>query len=330
MRIARVVGMIGRVMMTAGVVLLLFVVYQLWGTGLQAAQDQERIEDEFAALQESVGAPSANPPDTSPPDSSMPDGTTPPTSAPTAQPVSLPVLEPGDPIGRIRIDKIGVDWMVIEGVPLSLLNKAPGHFPGTPLPGQAGNSAIAGHRTTYGAPFNRIDELVAGDLMEVTTLQGTFFYEVIDQPAGEGGQPSAHTIVRPWETELIEPIGDADLLTLVACHPEYSARQRIIVQGRLTSAPAPPTPGVSVAVPDAENAMLDADLSGGDTSARPAAIGFGLAAAGIWLAAWLVARRGSGWRSPWTWLTYGVALVPFGLLLFLCFENVNRLLPAAY
>ncbi len=324
MSIARVVGLLGRLMMVAGAMVLLFVVYQLWGTGLQAAQDQARIEDDFAALQESVGqTPTTD--STAPPTT---DGT-PPTTAPAAQLTSVPVLAPGDPIGRIKIDKIGVNWMVIEGVPLSLLNKAPGHFPGTPLPGQAGNSAIAGHRTTYGAPFNRIDELVAGDLIEVTTLQGTFYYEVIDQPAAEGQAPIAHTIVRPWETELIEPIGDADLITLVACHPEYSAAKRIVVQGRLTSAPAPTTPGVSVAVPDAENAMLDQDLAGGDPSARPSAIGFGLAAAGIWLAAWLVARRWS-WRSPWPWLTYAVALVPFGLLLFSCFENVNRLLPAAY
>ena len=76
------------------------------------------------------------------------------------------------------IPKIGVDKIVVEGVGRNDLRKGPGHYPDTPMPGQPGNAAIAGHRTTYGAPFNRIDELEPGDEILVTTLQGPFTYEV--------------------------------------------------------------------------------------------------------------------------------------------------------
>ena len=320
MRIARVVGMIGRVMMTAGAVLLLFVVYQLWGTGLQAAQEQERIEDEFAALQESVGAPSATtttPPDTSTADTSVPDGTTPPTSAPVAQPVSLPVLDPGDPIGRIRIDKIGVDWMVIEGVPLSLLNKAPGHFPGTPLPGQAGNSAIAGHRTTYGAPFNRVDELKSGDEITITYVTGaefTYSYRTTE-------------IVTPDRTDVLQAKdfdgdGETDnMLTLTACHPKYSARERIIIRARLEEAPIPipqgqrPTRQEEVSLDDAEQTE--------PVSKAPAVL-WGLAAAAIWLAAYFVGRA---WRK---WPAYLIGFPFFAVTLYVFFENFYKLLPAGF
>ena len=124
-------------------------------------------------------------------------------------------------MAHLNIPDIGVDKIVIEGVALGDLKRGPGHYPETPLPGQPGNAAIAGHRTTYGAPFNRINELDRGDEILVTTVQGAFRYEVSDQ-----------LIVSPSEVGVLDDFGD-NRLTLTACHPKYSARQRIIVVAAL-------------------------------------------------------------------------------------------------
>ncbi|MDP1454848.1 class E sortase, partial [Peribacillus frigoritolerans] len=102
----------------------------------------------------------------------------------------------------------------------------------------AGNSAIAGHRTTYGAPFNRIDELVPGDEIAITTPQGEFTYVVIPAP-GETDQ--AWWIVDPSQVEVLADAGD-NRLTLTACHPKYSAKQRIIVAATLKTEPAQAVP----------------------------------------------------------------------------------------
>src|SRR5690606_31749873 len=168
MSLARVLGAIGRVCIAAGVLILLFVAYQLWGTGLREAQAQRALEDEFEERLEAVldraGAGGQG--------SST-------TTAAAAPPP--PALAQGDAVARIRIPDIGVDKIVVEGVGLDDLKRGPGHFPSSPLPGQPGNAAIAGHRTTSGAPLHPLDELEAGDEIEVTTLQGTFRYEVREQ-----------------------------------------------------------------------------------------------------------------------------------------------------
>ena len=84
-------------------------------------------------------------------------------------PPFVAVIHPGDPVARLEIAKIGVDKIVVAGTDVGEPRKGPGHYPNTPLPGQLGNAAIAGHRTTFGAPFYRINELVAGDEIKVTT-----------------------------------------------------------------------------------------------------------------------------------------------------------------
>lgn len=329
MTLARALGAIGRTMIATGVLLLLFVVYQLWGTGLHTRLAQQELEQEFQALLDQAADTASTSPSTDP------DATSPPTSyevAPAAADVPPPAK--GDPIGRIVIPRIGVDFVVIEGVDLWLLDDAPGHFPGTPLPGQPGNAALAGHRTTFMAPFNRIDELQPGDTVDVTTVQGTFQYEVLPQPATDpNGAPSGHYIVRPDQTEILDDKGD-DRLTLMACHPKYSAAQRIVVEAKLTSPVAPATPR---AEPDADEPTdaLPGEATEGllldnDDSARAPALAFSLAAAAVWLVAWLVARRWDAWRSWRWWLTYVVLSVPFFVLLYGAFENINNLLPAAY
>jgi sortase A len=132
-------------------------------------------------------------------------------------------LQPGDPFGRLVIPSIGVSQVFVQGTDLDLLRSGPGHFPKTPLPGQRGTVAIAGHRTTYGAPFRRIDELEAGDRIELRMPYGRFAYRV-----------ERTRIVAPTSMSVIERVGH-DRLVLSACHPLYSAAERLVVFARLVA-----------------------------------------------------------------------------------------------
>jgi sortase A len=126
----------------------------------------------------------------------------------------------GDSIARIQIPSIGVDEYVVEGTDLESLRKGPGHYPDTPLPGEQGTTAIAGHRTTYGAPFRHIDELDRGDRIIVDMPDGRFIYRVEESK-----------IVDDQDLSVLNPVGYRRLM-LSACHPLYSAAQRIIVYAR--------------------------------------------------------------------------------------------------
>ena len=126
----------------------------------------------------------------------------------------------GDAIARIEIPAIGVDEYVVEGTDLDSLRKGPGHYPETPLPGERGTAAIAGHRTTYGAPFRHIDELDPGDRIIIDMPDGRFVYRVEESK-----------IVDDQDLSVLEPVGYRRLM-LSACHPLYSAAQRIIVYAR--------------------------------------------------------------------------------------------------
>ena len=174
------------------------------------------------------------------------------------------------------------------------------------MPGQPGNAAIAGHRTTYGAPFNRLDELVAGDAILVTTSQGEFRYEV-----------ETSFVVRPDQSEVLDPTPD-NRLTLTTCNPRYSAAQRLIVVAKLVTEPAPPA--ASTDAPES-GGSLDAGLSG-DPSARWPAFAWGLAAATAAACTQIGARY---WRRLPSYLL-GVPV--FVAVLFVFFENFARLLPA--
>jgi sortase A len=133
-------------------------------------------------------------------------------------------LEPGDPAGRIAIPAIDLSKVFVEGTAAGDLRKGPGHYPQTPLPGERGTVAIAGHRTTYGAPFRRIDQVDPGDRIELRMPYGRFVYRV-----------ERTKIVPPTDLSVIDRVG-YDRLVLSACHPLYSAAQRIIVFARLASA----------------------------------------------------------------------------------------------
>jgi sortase A len=130
----------------------------------------------------------------------------------------------GDPVGRVRIPDIGVNKVVVEGTDGGSLRKGPGHYPETPLPGIRGTVAIAGHRTTYGAPFRDLDKLDGRDEIVVEMPYGRFVYRV------EKSQ-----IVDPSATWVTRRVGH-DRLVLTACHPKYSAAQRIVIFARYVRA----------------------------------------------------------------------------------------------
>lgn len=296
MRLTKVLGAFGRACVTFGVLTLLFVAYQLWGTGIREAQAQDRLADDFAQVLDGAEATS-----------DVPTSTTN-EGDPTTVP-AIPAAVEGNPTARIRIPKIGVDKIVVEGVSLTDLKQGPGHFPGTPLPGQEGNAAIAGHRTTYGAPFNRIDELEPGDEIIVQTTQGSFTYLMQEQ-----------RIVSPGQVEVLEDKGD-NRLTLTACHPKFSARERIVVVAQLAPDEVPRPPAAPSGTEVRPVAIQDIDGDG--APALPAILLAALAGL-VWLLAWLAGRR---WRR---WPAYVVAFPVFMVALFLFFEEFSRLLPSSY
>lgn len=321
MRLAKVLSGIGRALIWAGVIVLLFVAYQLWGTGLAEARAQDGLEDDFAALLSSTTTTSST---TSTSTTSTTGSTT-----TTTTPAPPPPPANGEAVARILIPKIGVDKIVVEGISRDDLKKGPGHYPGTPLPGQPGNAAIAGHRTTYGAPFNRVDELAPGDEILVTTLQGEFRYEVTGQQ-----------IVSPSDVHVVEYQGD-DRLTLTACHPKYSARQRIIIFAKLLDEPAPGHPpneaGNPMELPDEADDEVDDeepgagvpepeldDLDGGETRTAEPAIRWGAVTAAVWIAFYVLSRR---WRR---WPAYLLGAPVFGVCLFVFFGAFSELLPSNF
>jgi sortase A len=138
-------------------------------------------------------------------------------------------------MARIEIPSIGLDAKVVAGVEPEDLKKGPGHYPGTPMPGQFGNSAIAGHRTTYGQPFYRLDEVQVGDEIVLTTVQGRFVYRAT---GSEVVDPGASQVVATTDPS-------AATLTLTTCTPRYTASQRLVVHADLAlDASDPPQPAV--------------------------------------------------------------------------------------
>jgi sortase A len=132
-------------------------------------------------------------------------------------------------VGEIVIPKIGLVHPIYEGVDLKVVDHGPGHWPGSAMPGELGNAVFAGHRVTHSHPFRRIHELVPGDEIIFRTELGEFTYQMTRQE-----------IVFPDDTWIVDPTDDATV-TLFACHPPGSARQRIVVRGSFRkSSPLPP------------------------------------------------------------------------------------------
>lgn len=323
----RVVGWFGRILLTAGILTLAFVAYQLWGTGLNEAQAQGDLASQFDALLASEKpSPSTTVTGNPAPSTTLVPGPTTTIPPKLAKSVAL-ATEVGQPIGRIIIPKIHVDKVFVQGVPLEQLNRAPGHYPQTPFPGQAGNAAIAGHRTTYGAPFANVNMLKPGDLIHVETLQGRFTYAV-----------QWTKITKPDAMWVLDTAKDhPNTLTLTACHPRYDLSERYIVRAVLQGEPAPRLPGQDEVMKNFakhSNSLADGVAAAPHPEAwRPMAI-TGAICAAIWLAAWWASRR---WRhaelrTPPRWVrtvvpyVFGVPL--FAGALFIFFENLAKVLPA--
>lgn len=209
----RVVSVVGELLLTAGVLVLAFLAWQLWWTDVVAEREQAaavtRIERDLA----------------------LHPGT-PPTGA--AGSAAEPAL-PGGALALLRIPRFGADWVrpVYEGTTADVLDAGVGHYVTSAAPGEVGNLALAGHRVTYGRPFNRIAELRAGDRVEVRTRAGTYVYLV-----------RSHEVVSPDESSVIAPVPGRPgarptqrWLTLTSCHPEYSAAERYVVHALLLSGP---------------------------------------------------------------------------------------------
>ena len=137
----------------------------------------------------------------------------------------------GEGLTRLKIEKIGVDVLVVEGTTPAALRAGAGHYPKTPLPGEVGNVSIAGHRTTYGRPLNRMDELVPGDEVQLETPLAVYTYRAVPGFGGHGNP----WVVDPTEVGVVAPIADERMLTLTTCHPKGSARQRLIMRFELVA-----------------------------------------------------------------------------------------------
>jgi sortase A len=127
---------------------------------------------------------------------------------------------PGDAIGRLELPSLDRSYYLVQGTDPATLRKGPGHYPDTPLPGERGTVGIAGHRTTHGAPFRKIDRLEPGDRVVASMPYGRFVYRV-----------EKSKLVDPSEVSVKRRVG-YNRLILSACHPLYSAAQRIVVFAR--------------------------------------------------------------------------------------------------
>ena len=343
-RISNIVGLIGKTLIVAGLLLLGLVAYQLWGTGIETHRAQSKLRDQFEEL---ISAPPTT--ISSSPTSQSSD------SVPTSPPQ---VSSPKHPIALIEIPTVNLSHIVVEGVFPADLRDGPGHMPNTPLPGSIGNSAIAGHRTTYGAPFSRLDELELGDLIQITTKAGYFEYEV-----------TRSRVVAPTQVDVVRNTPGVATLTLITCHPRFSSTKRLIVSARLSKStlrqtdgntgvpttsptqvkPADTTTAISEAaaggVVTNDNSITESAVIGpsdvalndlgkwfSDRSAITPAILLGLLLAVMSIGvnftqrqlrkrdiAWWKARMG----------TYAIIALPFLFTLFYWYRFINLLMPAA-
>lgn len=222
-----------------GAIILLFVAWQLWGTAITQHQSQAGLQSQFDQKVHHVAKP--------------PPGF-------TLLPVAERIPDPpdGTVMAQIQIPTIGVSQYVVSGTNETDLAKGPGHYLGTAMPGQAGNVAIAGHRTTHGAPFNRLAQLKIGDPVYLTTASGQRLTYIVS---------AVPVAVSPRDVTVLNNFGD-NRLTLTTCNPEYSAIQRLIV----VAAYLPPGASHPTAIAKGQGtpyALAPAAVNGWNTSLLP-------------------------------------------------------------
>ncbi len=304
----RTLDIAGRVLVGAGIVLLLFTAYQIWGTSIQEGHTQSALRSTLVqethnnALRNAIT--DANALD----------------RLPTGPPVTAPhTKDPpeGDPVGDIRIPVIGVNQVVVEGTNTPDLRKGPGHYIGTPLPGQLGNAAIAGHRTTYGHPFYNLDSVRTGDPIVVTTLQGIFVYHAIRSQ-----------VVSPNDTAVLDN-AFTNLLTLTTCNPRFSASTRLVVTAQLAHSQLFPNTIPRTHATQLGHTRRSApqsnQLAGGSDSAVQAVL-WGALLVVVGAAVLFLGRRFRSRR----WAIWIVGTAGLLVVLYAFFGAVSPLLPASY
>ena len=303
MTVRRVLRSIGVVLLAAGVLVILFVAYELWGTGLTTKSHQNALRQQF---EKELRAHHVSSTTTTKPQGT---GSTTSTTAPISnvQPAAPPAA-PGQPIGIIDIPKIGINYVAVQGTDETDLERGPGHYSNTSLPGNPGNAAFAGHRTTYAAPFYNLDQLAPGDSIYVTTTQGRFQYVV-----------SKTLVVDPSDVGVLDAT-PTPTLTLTTCNPRFSAATRMVVKASLVSPVVAAVPVQKVA---AKKGASSSELLG-STGGWSGAVWWGLACVALALAVWLVHRRLRHW---WVYVIGAVGLL---VLLFYFFGQLSPLLPAGY
>ena len=211
MIVRRVAGWAGELLVTLGVLVLLFAAWQLWWTDVVSNRAQTQIVDSLDATFARKGAEA--------------------TSAPLPANGIPDALNDEGAFAVLRIPRFGDDYArpIIEGTGRDVLALGVGPYVGTAGPGQVGNFALAGHRTTFGRPLHDIDRLADGDLVVVETAATVHVYEV-----------ASREIVFPSDVEVIAPVPSdagaaptAAVLTLTSCHPKFSATQRFVVHANL-------------------------------------------------------------------------------------------------
>ncbi|MCW2542026.1 MAG: class sortase [Frankiales bacterium] len=244
---------IGQTLITAGLVLLLFVVYEVWVSNLFAHQKQSQVHQQLAQSWQQGQDPLHG-------EDRL--------NLPSGKQVVIPA---GEGFANLYIPRFGKDfaWTIVQGTDDAALERGPGHYTDTAVPGQLGNFAVAGHRVGKGEPFLNLDQLVPGDAVVVQTAGNWYVYRVLGDQAAYAAalkQPDkdkrnkaieaalaapdkqgvvGREIVDPSDIGVIDPVpnhpntaASRALLTLTTCHPKYTANQRMIIHASLARAVA--------------------------------------------------------------------------------------------
>lgn len=221
----RALRAIGWTLIIAGVVVLLYVVYALWFTGFETERAQQRLQQQWS--QEAVNEREVREPPGA-------DGDEPDKGEPEREAHEAAIT--GEAIAKLEFERPGSDerpvtdepLFVVDGVSRDDLARGPGQYPDSASPGEDGNFAVAGHRTTYGAPFFSLEELREGDEIHITDRSGE--RHVYEFAAREIVSPRAGWVLTEDPLEI-----DRATLTLTTCHPRFSAARRMVVFGQAVS-----------------------------------------------------------------------------------------------